>query len=83
MTPPDWLKTRDGSLKPGLTPHTVFVVFGGQPQYRLDVRPAQGGFTCDVTQTMNGHRYDSKAKSENETAAFASGLDALRAQLGW
>ena len=83
MTPPDWLKTRDGSLKAGLSSHTLFVVYGGQPHYRLDVRPAVGGFSCDITQTVNGHRSDNTAKCDSEPAAFASGLEALRTQLGW
>ncbi len=83
MTPPDWLKLRDGSLQPGLSSQTCFVVIGGKPQYRLDVRPATGGFTCDITQTINGHRYDNLQKSDSETAALASGLETLRNQLGW
>jgi len=83
MTPPTWLTTRDGSLKRGLSPHTLFVVYGGKPQYRLDVRPAGGQFTCDITQTVNGHRLDDEHKQPSEDAAFAAGLETLRAKLGW
>ena len=81
--PPPWLTARDGSLNPGLTPNTLFVVLAGQRQYRLDVRPAGGKFCCNVTQTANGKRFDGPANFDTADTAFAGGLDALRGQLGW
>ncbi len=80
---PDWLSKRDGSLSAGVGDHTVFVILGGKPQYRLDVRPAQGEFTCNVMQSNNGHRLDADAKFPTAAAAFGGGLDALRGKLGW
>lgn len=82
-TTPEWLKKRDGSLAANFTDHSVFVILGGQPQYRLDVRPAKGQFTCNVTQTNNGHRLDGDAKYASQTAAFDGGLENLRGKLGW
>jgi hypothetical protein len=82
-TVPDWLKKRDGGLTAGVGPYTAFVVLGGQPQYRLDVRPAKGEFVCAVTQTNNGKRLDGDAKFPTGAAALAGGLEALRGALGW
>ncbi|MFO0825778.1 MAG: hypothetical protein U0792_22105 [Gemmataceae bacterium] len=52
---PDWLKLHDGSLTPGLRPETTFVVIGGQPLYKLEVRPAVGKFVCAISNTVNGN----------------------------
>ena len=82
-TVPDWLKLRDGSLKRGLNGTAVLVMLGGQPQYRLDVRPAGGTFTCAVTQTVNGRRLDDGATYPTPDAALAGGLEQLRNKLGW
>jgi hypothetical protein len=82
-TVPDWLKLRDGSLRPGLGDHTVFVMLGGQPQYRLDARPAEGKHACAVTQTVNGRRLDDGTTYPTRDAALAGGLDQLRNRLGW
>ena len=85
MTPiPDWLTRREGSLKPGIRDYTLFVILGGQPQYRLDVRPAAGQYTCIVTQTNNGKQLDDGlAKYANADASFVGGLEELRTKLGW
>jgi hypothetical protein len=80
---PDWLTRHDGSLQPGLTDRTVYVLIGGAPQYRLDARPAGGRFVGTVTQTVNGRPLDGDAKYETIDAALAGGLEALRADLGW
>jgi hypothetical protein len=80
---PDWLKLRDGSLKPGVRDQIVFVMVGDQPHYRLDVRPAAGQFACAVTQTVNGRRLDEATTYPTADAALAGGLDQLRAKLGW
>ncbi|MGL4421894.1 MAG: hypothetical protein ACRCZF_14600 [Gemmataceae bacterium] len=83
MTPPDWLTKRDGSLKLGIRPEIVFVMLGGQPLYRLDVRPASGKFICNVTQTVNGQRLDGPEIYANSADAFTGGLATLRSKLGW
>jgi hypothetical protein len=82
-TVPDWLKLRDGSLKPGVRDQIVFVMIGDRPDYRLDVRPAAGQFACAVTQTINGRRLDEATTYPTADAALAGGLDQLRAKLGW
>lgn len=82
-TIPDWLKTREGSLTPGVRDHTVFVVLGNQPQYRLEARPAAGTYSCFVTQTINGKRLDGGASYPTQDAALVGGLEELRTKLGW
>jgi hypothetical protein len=83
LTAPNWLTLRDGSLKRGLSDTTLLVILSGQPQYRLDVRPAGGQFMCAVTQTNNGKRLDGSATFDSPAAALAGGLDELRQKLGW
>jgi hypothetical protein len=80
---PDWLSQRDGTLKAGIRDHTLFVVLAGQPQYRLDVRPAKGKSTCQVIQMNNGRRLDGGNEYPDPAAAFAGGLAELRDSLGW
>lgn len=83
-TVPDWLKLRDGALKPGVRPETTFVLVGGQPMYKLEVRPSAGQFACAVTNTVNGKRRDDpKAIYPTADAAAAGGLEQLRNALGW
>ncbi len=82
MTVPDWLSKRGGSLTPGIQ-GSVFVVLGGQPQYRLDARPATGKVACAVTQTANGKRLDDATAYADEPSALAGGLELLRNRLGW
>jgi hypothetical protein len=84
MTLPDWLQSRGGSLKPGVRPETTFVMLEGNPQYKLEVRPAAGKFACAVSSTVNGKRHDDpKATYADANAALAGGLDQLRNALGW
>lgn len=80
---PDWLQQRDGTLKPGVRDNLLFVVIGGSPLYRLEARPARGQETCQVVQTNNGRRLDGGKEYPDRQAAFAGGLDELRAALGW
>ena len=82
-TVPDWLKLHDGGLKPGISDRTVYVLIGGEPQYRLDARPAGGKHVCDVVQTVNGRLLGDDTKYDTRDAALAGGLDALRNRLGW
>jgi hypothetical protein len=81
---PDWLTRRDGALKPGVFPETCFVLVGGQPLYKLEVRPTAGVYACAITHTVNGRRLDdAKATYPSADAAVAGGLEQLRAALGW
>ena len=83
-TTPEWLTKRDGSLTPGLRDYITLVAVGGQPNYRLEVRPAGGRFTCSVTQAVNGRRLDDGlGRSATAAEALAGGLDQLRLNLGW
>ncbi len=84
MTAPDWLQTRGGLLKAGVRPETTFVMLEGNPQYKLEVRPAAGTFACTVSNTVNGKRLDDpKATYPDAGAAVAGGLEQLRNALGW
>ena len=82
-TVPDRLKLRDGTLRPGIAEHVVFVMLGGQPQYRLDATPAEGKLACAVTQTVNGRRLDDGTTYPTLDDALAGGLEQLRTRLGW
>jgi len=83
-TVPAWLAHRSGTLTPGITDHLAFVVFGGKPEYKLDVRPAQGKFTCVVSATVNGRPIDAPAELlDSPAAAMDNGLTRLQAKLGW
>jgi hypothetical protein len=81
---PDWLALHSGSLKPGVRPETQFVLIGGQPLYKLEVRPASGKFSCAISNTVNGKRLDDAAATyPNSELAINGGLEQLRAKLGW
>jgi hypothetical protein len=82
-TVPDWLKLHTGDLTPGVNGETVFVRIGGQPQYRLDARPAGGKHVCNVIQTVNGRLIGESPKCDTAAAALNSGLETLRNNLGW
>ena len=84
MQAPDWLTKRDGHLEPGIRDYITVVTLSGQPQYRLEVRPARGAFTAFVTQMNNGKRLDSASTTyPDPAAALAGGLEQLRETLGW
>jgi hypothetical protein len=80
---PEWLKHRGGALQPGIRDGILFVMLGGQPQYRCDVRPAQGAFECNVVQTINGKLVGENASYPTASAALTGGLDKLRTAMGW
>ena len=82
-TAPDWLTKRDGSLKPGLRDYIAFVVISDRPEYRLEVRPADGKFACVVSSTNNGKLIEGQASQPTADAAWADGLTRLKTQLGW
>lgn len=86
MTPPtapDWLKQRDGTLKPGLREYIALVVISNRPEYRLEVRPAAGKFACVVSYTHNGKLIDGGESQSTADAAWAEGLVRLKNRLGW
>jgi hypothetical protein len=83
LTAPDWLSKREAKLRPGPGGRGVFVEFAGIPQYRLDVRPAVGTFTCEVTQAVNGRRVDNGTTYPTADEALSGGLNQLREKLGW
>lgn len=80
---PEWLKQREGSLKPGLRENIVLVMLANQPQYRLEARPAGGSYACVVAQSNNGKRLDDATTYPSADAALVGGLDQLRNRLGW
>ncbi len=83
MTAPDWLTARNAGLAKGLKDGTLIVMLNCQPQWRLDAVPAKGKFTCVVLQTNNGKRLDAGKEYPTQEAAWAGGLEELRAKLGW
>ncbi len=81
---PEWLATRGGALKSGVRLETTFVMLDGHPQYKLELRPAEGKYACAVSNTVSGKRIDDpKANYPDAAAALAGGLDQLRNSLGW
>ena len=83
LAAPDWLTKRDAKLRHGPGGRGVFVAFAGSPQYCLDVRPAGGTFTCEVTQAVNGRRVGDGTTYPTAADALAGGLNQLREKLGW
>ena len=83
-TVPAWLASRSGTMSGGIADHIAFVTFGGKPEYKLEVRPAKGKFTCVVTATVNGKPIDATADLfDSSAAAMDNGLTRLQANLGW
>ena len=83
-TVPAWLSSRTGTLSPGIADHIAFVALGGKPEYKLEVRPARGKFTCVVTATVNGRPIDVATNFlDSAPAAMDDGLVRLQAKLGW
>ena len=80
---PAWLTLRDGDVRSGMNASTLLVSLSHHPQYRLFATPAEGQFTCVVTQSNNGKRLDGGKKYETVAAALAGGLEELREKLGW
>ena len=80
---PDWLRSREGEVRPGLNLATWLLTLNGHPLYRLFATTAKGQFTCAITQTNNGQRLDGGKSYPTSDAALAGGLEELRMQLGW
>lgn len=83
MSAPDWLARRSGSLKLGSDGQTWYVLIDHEPQYSLTAVPVMGQFGCDIRQTNNGRRIESKGVHPSLGAAIQAGLDNLRKALGW
>ena len=82
-TAPNWLTKRDGSLMPGLREYIAFVVISDRPEYRLEVRPADGKFACVVSYTNNGKLIEGQESQPTADAAWTDGLVRLKNRLGW
>jgi hypothetical protein len=83
MTAPDWLDRHGGALKRGADGNVWFLYFDDKPHYKLIPSPADGQFTCLIAQTENGRRLDKGAVYPTAEDALRSGLEELRAYLGW
>jgi hypothetical protein len=83
MTTPDWLAARGGAVVKGLSDRTWNVTIDGEPQYRLDILPAKGQFTCAVVQTNNSRRLDGGKIYPTPDGALTGGLEEWRTFLGW
>ena len=60
------------------------MLLGTHPQYRLEARPAHGRYECVVLKAVSGKPIDAGADVyPTADAAFAGGLERLKAQLGW
>jgi hypothetical protein len=80
---PDWLTKRDGALKRGLRDYVAIVTIADRPEYRLELRPANGKFACVVSYTVNGKLIEGHESQPTADAAWADGLTRLQAKLGW
>ena len=83
MTAPEWLTARSAGLAKGLKDWTLMVTLNGRVQWRLDAVPAKGQFTCIVMEMNSGQRLDAGKAYPTRDAAWAGGLEELRAKLGW
>jgi len=83
MTTPDWLARHGGELRLAPDRRTWLVVFDGAPQYKLTPSPAAGRSSCMIVQTVNGKRIDNDQTYATPEEALGSGLEELRALLGW
>lgn len=80
---PEWLKRHGGTVEPLPDGKSWAVIFAGQPQYRLVPTPAEGKYSCQVSQTINGKRLDQKRIYPTADEALRGGLEELRQALGW
>lgn len=83
VRPPDWLTRRGGTLQAGCLSSALFVLFEGEPQYRVEPIPVAGQFGCEVRQTINGRRLEKGTAYPTADEAVRGGLEDLRAALGW
>jgi hypothetical protein len=83
VTAPEWLSKRGGTLRLGSDGRTWFVDVGNALIYRLAPTPAEGKYSCPVTQTVNGRRLDKGGVFASPEDALRGGLEDLRQALGW
>ncbi|HEV3117778.1 MAG TPA: hypothetical protein VGY58_12035 [Gemmataceae bacterium] len=83
VTTPDWLRKRNGEVRPATVDNAWLVLLAGEPQYRLAPVPARGRHSVQVTQTNNGQRLDKGDTYPTLEDALKGGLEELRQALGW
>jgi hypothetical protein len=83
ITAPEWLAKRGATLAHGADTRTWFVLFRGEPQYKLAPVPVAGKVGCAITQTINGKMIESTARADTPEEALRGGLEDLRKALGW
>jgi hypothetical protein len=83
VTTPDWLALHGGELRPSKDGRSWVVYLDREPQYLVMPVPAEGKFSCRVSQTVNGRRLDGKATYPTPEDAARGGLEDLRQALGW
>jgi hypothetical protein len=83
MSEPEWLRQHGGALARGANGESWFVMFDGQPLYRLTPIPARGQFGCALTQTNNGRRLPCERIAATGDAALQAGLEELAKIVGW
>lgn len=83
VTTPSWLAQRGGELRPCTIGQSWFVVFAGEPQYKLAATPVTGKYGCRITQTINGSPVASASTGATVDEAIHAGLEDLRQTLGW
>ena len=80
---PEWLSRHSGDVRPGTVGNSWLVLVAGEPQYRLVPVPADGKYSCQVIQTINGKRLDKGSTFASPDEACRGGLEDLRLALGW
>jgi hypothetical protein len=83
VSTPDWLVRHSGDLRLDRPTGRWLVYLDNEPQYRLEVRPAEGKFGCEIFQTNNSRHVGSGSAGVSEEEAIESGLEELRQTLGW
>jgi len=83
LTAPEWLVRRGGDVRLGSVGDSWLVLVAGEPQYRLVPVPADGKYSCQVIQTVNGKRLDKGGVFASPDEACRGGLEDLRQALGW
>jgi hypothetical protein len=83
VTTPEWLTQHNCHLLSSKDGRSWLVYLGKEPQYLLMPLPAKGKFTCRISQTINGHRFDNGTIYASADDALRGGLEELRKALGW
>ena len=83
VTAPEWLKQRDGSLRPAINGQSLAVLVANEPQYVVTAVPVQGKYGSRVKQTINGKIIPTQGTFATADEAVRSALEDLRIELGW